>query len=189
MPVLRRRELFDNMPDVVTEPFSDELRVAYVIDHESTIEYVLNATLVELGIEKDALRSLSVANFMNRVEARVQPGDGCAMIVAGGTYEASCVLIDTIVDELAAQCEGQLVACFPAIDMFVFADSLEADGIARIANVSANVLESGNDVLSREFFTRTDGEWLPWKPSPSSASRSPRATLTRRGPPPNRYCR
>lgn len=172
MPVLRRKDYIQSQPQILFEPFSDELVIAYVIDHESTVEYVMRDNLEELGVEQQNLRELAVSNLLNRLEPRIEEGDAsCAMIVCGGTFESSYAIVDEMIDNFASQCDGELLAAFPANDMFIFADTGSEEGVATVIATAKHIVENGDNPLSRELFKRIDGKWVPWTLSSTVAVR------------------
>lgn len=166
MPVLRRRDYLDSQPQIITEPFSNDLAIAYVVDHESSVEYVMADALPDLGVVQPELRQLAVANLWNRLEPSIEEGDtGLAMLVCGGTFESSFAVMDEMVESFASQCDGDLVAAFPANDMFIFADTGTPSGVEALIATAKHIVENGDNPLSNELFKRADGKWVPWTPA------------------------
>src|SRR5262249_49160668 len=86
-----------SMPDYISERYNDELLVFYAEDSPNNIRYMGTKDLDEAGVARADVRALAVANLrrlLPKIELRAGPL--VSMILAGGNYEASLLLLDDV---------------------------------------------------------------------------------------------
>ena len=149
--------------DKVYEDLNEEIVVVYAIDTPSNIAYLDPDGLQELGVEREELRSLAVRNLrglLPRIE--VHRGDQVSMITADGNYEASLLLFADLWEREREKLRGDPVAAVPARDLLLFADSADAEAIARLAQLAMKMHQEATYALTGKLFVLRDGRWLPW---------------------------
>jgi uncharacterized protein YtpQ (UPF0354 family) len=149
--------------DKVYEDINDDIVVVYAIDTPSNIAYIDPESLLELGVEREELRALAVRNLrglLPRIE--VHHGDLVSMITADGNYEASLLLFPDLWEREREKLRGDPVAAVPARDLLLFADSANAEAIARLGQLAAKMRQEATYALTEKLFVLRDGRWLPW---------------------------
>ncbi|HTJ83411.1 MAG TPA: hypothetical protein VL400_16945, partial [Polyangiaceae bacterium] len=60
---------------------------------------------------------------------------------------------------VALELEGDVVACVPARDVLLFADTASDGAIARMGEIADEILEDGDHVISPTLLRRTPRGW------------------------------
>lgn len=113
--------------------FCGPLVVCYALDHGRRLEYVMKvADLAKHGLSAHDLQTVATDNLRSVLpEVRSFQAEGtCIGIAAGGDYEPSLLLLDDFCESMAAQVDGDLVACVPARDLLFLTGSQDAAGLA-----------------------------------------------------------
>lgn len=95
--------------------YNSELVILYAEDTPNNMRYLTDDDVSELGIERDDLRRLSVENLRRLLPDVQMAGDnGVFLMQAGGDYEASLLLIDSIWSSEQIEVDGEIVVAIPA---------------------------------------------------------------------------
>jgi len=149
-------------PEFVSEPYNDDLVVFYAEDSPKNIRYLIPQRLDEAGISRGELRALAVAN-LKRMLPKIEMHNGplVSMITAGGSYEASLLLMDEIWSQpaLRAAVDGDVVVAIPARDLLFFTGSRSPAGIARLREIATKSLKQASYTLTDTLFVRRNGKF------------------------------
>jgi uncharacterized protein YtpQ (UPF0354 family) len=149
---------------LVAEPLVADLYVVYAFDMPRTLRYVMREDLARLGlVPGPALRERALDNLRDRLEEIEEHGDDAyGMLVAGGVFEASLLLVDDLWDELEPTVEGELVVTVPARDVLLYTGSAVPGGLRSLLAARDRVLQGGDHLVSGTLLTRVDGRWVTY---------------------------
>ncbi len=122
---------------LVYEPLNEELFVVYVFDTPTSIRFMTQSDLVELGVEQSSLREAALTNLQNVLQHVQLEGDpaSLSMLVADGMYEASMLLFDGIWSKQQFPVKGDIVVYVPARDVLLITGSEDMVSLATIQEI------------------------------------------------------
>ena len=82
------------------------------------------------------------------------------MLVAGGNYEASLLLLDHVWNGGSLKVQGEIVIGVPARDLLLVTGSENQRGLARIREIAAEVVAESPYALTRELFVYRKGRFV-----------------------------
>lgn len=127
VPIIKVIEMDDPSAPVMTlphddspvmRPFAADLVVMYAIDLPSHFQFVAYRDLRKASITEEELHSIALRNLPARVpkiELHGQPPK--YMVTAGGNFEATLLLLDSMWEQFEEQMPGELLAVVPARDL------------------------------------------------------------------------
>jgi uncharacterized protein YtpQ (UPF0354 family) len=146
----------------VWERYNRDIVVFYAQDSESTIRYLVESDLRDLGLARSDLRALAVANLDSILpEVKLHAADGVYMITAGGTYEASLILLDAIWKSPQLAVKGDLVVAIPTRDVLLVTGSRDRAGLAQVRKMVAEAARDAPYRLTDTLFVRRSGRFEP----------------------------
>jgi len=92
---------FEESP--VTRTFAADMILMYALDRADWLEYVSNGAIEQLGVSKEELHARAIEDLPNRlppIEVH-DCGGGVVGLSAGGSFEASLLLVDRLWQDLA----------------------------------------------------------------------------------------
>jgi uncharacterized protein YtpQ (UPF0354 family) len=120
----------------VYEDFNDDLIVLYAEDSPKNIRYFSPDDLAKAQIDRKDLRNLACENLKRLLPKIEQHGaSGLYMLGAGGDYEASLLLFDSIWSGLKEAVRGDVVVAIPSRDVLVVTGSEDAEGIQKMKKI------------------------------------------------------
>jgi len=132
----------------------------YAEDSEFQLSFLKESEIEKLNLTKDELRSLAIKNVRERIDRIEQSGAGpIYMLTAGGTFEASILLFDDIINELEKIVDGDLIIAAPSRDLFLFTGSQSSEGIQKLRKFIQSIHEEGSYLISKSMLVRKNGEW------------------------------
>ncbi len=152
--------------DLAKDFLAGDLLVVYAFDRARSIANARIPELQSLGLSPAEAAALAKANLRARLPPSLDTrGDGKSfMLVAGGTYEASLLVLDEIWDQLAQRLPGRLVACVPARDVCLVTSTQTPGGVASLIAARDRVWSSGpSNAISRTVLERDDRGWVAAK--------------------------
>jgi uncharacterized protein YtpQ (UPF0354 family) len=156
--------------DLASEPLVADLVIVYAFDRPSSISYASRSQIEQLQIAAAELRPLAVANLSTHLPAQLgTQGDGrSSILLAGGSYESSVLLLDGVWEQLAASVAGDIVACVPARDICLFTGTGVEGGVASLIAARDRVLAAGTpgSLVSPTLLRRHDVRWVELERSP-----------------------
>ena len=148
-------------PVPIHESLNSELDVVYAEDSPHNIRYLNHTNLDSIGIELDQLRALAIQNLtsMLKTQVEVHGDEGVYLIMAGGNYEASFLLLDEFWESSALKVDGDYVVAIPTRDVLLITGSHHSEGIDRIRSAAGEASSRGAYSLTPVLFVRKNGEF------------------------------
>jgi uncharacterized protein YtpQ (UPF0354 family) len=145
----------------VVEELNDVLVIVYAEDTPRNIRYFSAEDLAKAGVERTKLRALAVTN-LRRVLPEIELHDSplVAMLTAGGTYEASLLLLDDLWGGDKLKVNGDYVVAVPSRDLLLVTGSRNQDGLARLRELAEEVAATGSYTLTSELFVYRQGRFV-----------------------------
>lgn len=154
------QEMMGAENELVTEPLAADLHIVYAIDRPNSVATLKASQLPVIGIGREDLREVAVANLgliLEKVE--LQPGDTASMVLCGGNYEASMLLVDDLWRQMQGQVQGELVACAPSRDLLLFTGTETEGGLDALRGIADEVHEGGSYLVSKTILVRRNDRW------------------------------
>lgn len=150
--------------DMYHESLNSYLDVLYAEDTEFNIRYLSAADIETLGIDVDCLRSNAVKNLERELPPIQRRGaDGYYMVTAGGNYEASLLLFDSIWNSSNFVVKGEIVVGIPSRDLLFVTGSDDDENINRLKNVCKDIIAESGYSLTSVLFVRSGDKWEEFK--------------------------
>jgi hypothetical protein len=148
----------------VTEHLCGDLWIVYAQDLPDRMLTLKRETLNRVGIDDATLRKLATENLRRIMPAAEQHGEGpWFLLTAGGDYTASLLLFEEIWEDLATSVDGDIVAVVPARDVLLFTGSNSHEGLKAIRERAAELVATGNYIVSDTLIVRAGGRWEVFK--------------------------
>ena len=159
-----RQALFDRgakkVPEHVFEEFSRDLVIVYAEDWPKNIRYLTPADLEQASIERAELRGLACEN-LKRLLPRIERhgANGLYMLTAGGDYEASLLLLDSIWSSGQMDVQGDIVVAIPTRDLLLVTGSQDRQGIDKVKRMVKEAWSGGSYRLTPKLFVYRTGKF------------------------------
>ena len=147
-------------PEPVFEDFSPDLIIVYAEDSPKNIRYFTADDLAKAGIDRGGLRALACEN-LRRILPKIecQGGNGVYMITAGGDYEASLLLLDSIWSGGTIDVQGDIVVAIPTRDLLLVTGSQNLEGLEKLKQVVKKAFSEGSYRLTSKLFVHRGGQF------------------------------
>jgi uncharacterized protein YtpQ (UPF0354 family) len=170
VPVIKSRQWVEGMRQVqdgqnntqkarlLTEPFNAQLAIVYAEDRPSSTRYL--TTRDDAG-DSTQLHDLALANLrrvLPKIEMR-SGADGTFLVTAGGTYEASLLLVDDLWSGGQIKVDGDIVVAVPARDVLLVTGSHNRAGIRNLHDLAAK-LATGPYALTPVLLAYRGGKFV-----------------------------
>lgn len=145
-------------PELLAEPFNSELTIVYAEDRPQSVRFL--TTRDDVG-DRTKLRDAALAN-LQRVLPKIEMeagANGNYLIHAGGSYEASLLLVDGLWSSGQIKVDGDIVAAVPARDVLLITGSRNRASVARLREL-ATKLATGPYALTPALFVYRDGKFI-----------------------------
>jgi uncharacterized protein YtpQ (UPF0354 family) len=157
-------------PDVapLREPFAGELYVSYALELPDGYHYVAPRHCAELGVTPESLRGQAAANLRRlRPDLAMDwfPDARAVSLGLANDLEAGLLLDDSLMDKLAQDLEGDLVAAVPSREVVVVTGTEHPDGLDKLRWAVDTVWPGGHHLLTRDLLVRRDGSWQVFSPA------------------------
>ncbi len=139
--------------DLVYQEYNAELIIVFAEDNETGIRYFSKDELAKTKIPRDSLLPKAISN-LEKILAEIQVvGDnGNFGLVAGGTYEASLILLQSLWTKENFDVKGDIIISIPTRDLLLITGSKDKKGMETIAKSTKEAYESGSYYLTPELF-------------------------------------
>jgi uncharacterized protein YtpQ (UPF0354 family) len=149
--IAKKGEKADSL--MVYEPYNDQLIIFYVIDKKRNMEFLKQKDLIALGIPLDSLRRRAQNNLKRLLNnVRINRGDGTYFITAGGDYEASLILDESLFTKENMQVKGDFVISIPNRDILFVTGSGDKEGLAKIEQFARKSFATNDHPISDDLF-------------------------------------
>jgi uncharacterized protein YtpQ (UPF0354 family) len=110
------------------------------------------------------LRELAVRNLRRAVpRIATQREGGAYMLVAGGTFDSSLLLLEDLWQQIAPSVHGELVACVPTRDVMLYSGSSAPEAIEDLRQTALRMLSVGEATLSGALLRWTGSGWEEYR--------------------------
>lgn len=145
----------------VTEPYNAQLSILYAEDRPKQIRYLIPENLEELGLTAAELRPLAIENLRRLLpEIELHRSPTVTMITAGGSYEASLLLLDEVWKGDVVPVAGETVVAIPTRDLLLLTGTETPGGLARLREIAAKSLADSSYRLTDTLFVRRGGMFV-----------------------------
>ena len=152
------------LPNWIHDDLNGELVVFYAEDSPQNIRYLEAKDLAGANIAQDNLRQLACENLMRLLPKIERHGsNGVFMITAGGDYEASLLLIESIWADLGKLVDGDVVVAIPTRDLLLVTGSHNAAGIRNVRELADKAFKEGSYRLTTKLFTFRQGKLVEFR--------------------------
>jgi uncharacterized protein YtpQ (UPF0354 family) len=148
-------------PEYVYENFILDLIIVYAEDSPKNIRYLTPKNLEELKIERKQLRELATENLKRLLPNIERRGtNGLYMLTAGGNYEASLLLLDSIWKDAQLDVQGDIVVAIPTRDLLLVTGSENQEGIEKVTQIVKKSFSEGFSYrLTQKLFVYRNGKF------------------------------
>lgn len=142
------------------EKYNDELFIFYAQDTEHSISYLIKDNIEEYNINTEDLRATSIENLLNILpEIQSHGENGYFMLTAGGDYEASLILEESIWTKENFKVKGEIVIAVPARDLVLITGNEDREGLKRLQETIAEINQTGSYLVSDKLFIWGGGKF------------------------------
>ena len=152
----------------VREPLNESLDIVYGVDTENSIRYLNQEEFSKLHLQGESLRSIAIENLRHLLpEIQMKQFKGLFIVSAGGTYEASLLLLESFWNKEQFGLKGDFVVGIPSRELLLVADSAEAGAVKSLLHFCREAAGKSSYPLTSQLFRREAGKFVPL---PESAS-------------------
>ncbi len=138
---------------LVTAQYNDDLVIAYAEDKEHALAYLTPDRLAECQISRESLHEIALEYLESLLPNVKRHGDnGLFMITAGGTFEASLILLSSIWTHENFAVDGEFVVIIPNRDVLFITGSNNTEHIAKMKEIAEESYNNGNYPVSPYLF-------------------------------------
>ena len=150
-------------PDIpVITDLGNGLLATYVVIQGDKLRYVEQRHLVDAGLSQAQLHHHAVENLTQLSKtkaAHILPHGDVFMVLCGGSFEASLILIDELwEDTLDHFAPNGFIAAFPCRDILAFCDAESVAGIEQLRQIITRV-EEGDHRITPVPYYRSESTW------------------------------
>jgi len=150
-----------NQFEEVHEDLNPELIILYAEDSPKAIRYLTPDNLIKNGLDRSELRSLASKNLMNLIPPIQRHGtNGFYALDAGGNYEASLLVVDSVWTDLQKDVRGDVVVAIPTRDILMVTGSNDQDGLGRMKKMVDEAYAQGSYRLTDKLFVYREGRFV-----------------------------
>jgi uncharacterized protein YtpQ (UPF0354 family) len=144
----------------VHDIYNSELVVLYAEDTANNMRYLTEDDVSELGIQREDLRPLAVENLRRLLPDVKMAGDGGVFLMqAGGDYEASLLLIETVWSSGQIEVNGEIVVAIPARGILIVTGSENKPGLKTVRELAAKTSTEAAYRLTPHLFVFRRGRF------------------------------
>lgn len=141
------------MPELIWEPYNEDLIIVYAEDREESIHYFNQEEFEKLEISKDTLLEFSVENLNNLLSKIEKVEDnGSFGLIAGGDYEVSLMLMTDIWTKENFDVKGEILIAIPNRDLIFITGTNDKKAIDKLKGIVKESFETGNHSISTSFY-------------------------------------
>jgi hypothetical protein len=141
------------MLETEEESVPDIERIVPLVKDDQYMAQVLEM----MGPDNELVTEPLAGLILEKVE--LQPGDTASMVLCGGNYEASMLLVDDLWQQMQGNVQGELVACAPSRDLLLFTGTETEGGLEALRGIADEVHEGGSYLVSKTILVRRNDRW------------------------------
>jgi uncharacterized protein YtpQ (UPF0354 family) len=146
---------------VPIEHLAADLWIVYAVDRDTNITALSEKEMIALELSREDLRDLTTENLRNILPPVECHGEGpWFLLVAGGDYVASLLLLDSIWEFATNQVKGDVVAVAPTRDVVLFTGADSVEGLAAIRQRATELVSTSDHVVSPTLLRRLGDRWV-----------------------------
>jgi uncharacterized protein YtpQ (UPF0354 family) len=154
------RSTLEKGRDLLHEDYNDELVVVYGVDTASRTRYLMSDD--DIGDRTD-MRAHAVANLAALLpEVEMRNAENLSLISAGGDYEASLLLFNSIWRSGQIKVDGEIVVAIPAKDILMVTGSKNRKGIAAVRKLAAEYAAQSRYSITDTLFVYRNGQFVKY---------------------------
>jgi uncharacterized protein YtpQ (UPF0354 family) len=151
-------------PEYVYDDLNDDLIILYAEDSEANIRYFRPEDLEVAKIDRRELRTLACENLKRLLPKIERHGaDGLYVLTAGGDYDASLLLLDSIWISGQVDVRGDIVVAIPTRDFLLITGSEDPEGIDKVRQAAREAYGGGAYRLTPKLFVYRDGGFVEFE--------------------------
>lgn len=159
--VLSRRANLDDWEEPAHEALNRELMIVYAEDSETTMRFISEQDLEALGFDATNRLERAVKNLKALLPPlEAQGGAGIYLLSAGGDYETSLLLFDSLWESGQLEVKGEIVAAVPARGLLIVTGSEDAQGLQSMKAIVAEASAVEAYPLTDRLFVYRDGRFV-----------------------------
>ncbi len=151
LPLIKPRKWLEGREKVIYDDFNSDLVIVYAEDQEKLIQYLSSQDIEKAGVAREGLRALAIKNLMTNISIEEHGGNGVYMLTAGGEYEASLILAESIMKRYQLKVNGLLVAAIPTTDLLLLTGSNDEAGLSILRQSISSLNESDALILTTQI--------------------------------------
>lgn len=175
VPVIKSPDFIDEVKELVGvtdsskslplfEKYNNELLIVYAEDSEKGISYFTQDNLNKLHISKDSISVLALRNLDGILTKIEKTGDnGRYMVAAGGTYEASLLLLNSFWSSKNFPVKGDIVVAIPNRDILLITGSHDKANLKWLKAEAQQSYDSGSYQISPSLFRWNGKKFLKFE--------------------------
>lgn len=173
VPVIKDRSWLDDMrkaracgescsaSDPVVDDYNGDLVIVYAEDTPTSTRYFAADELSGIGVERRDIRALAVGNLRRILPAvEMHRGPLVSMVVAGGDYVASLVLLDELWSENRFDVDGDIVIAVPSRDVLLLANADNKESINKLSELAKTAANDSSYWLTSQLFVYRGGQFV-----------------------------
>jgi len=158
-------EQMRGMDGLVAERLVADIWVAYAIDRPGSLAYLSENMRKMMDISLEELRKLAPVNLTRTVPVIGRVGEAPRfMMTAGGTLEASLLVLDALWREQEKHVDGELVLAVPSREVVMFTGSNCKDVIDGMKRQIKEIARATPYFVSEALLVWRNGRWEEYEP-------------------------
>jgi uncharacterized protein YtpQ (UPF0354 family) len=150
--------------ELVYESLNPELIILYAEDSPKNLRYLTPESMALAKLDKQQLRELAVKNLRRLVpDIQIHGDNGLFMITAGGTYEASLLLLGELWQGDRMKVDGDYVVSIPSRDLLLVTGSNNRPALQRLRSLAKKTLAESSYTLTADLFVYRAGKFIKFE--------------------------
>ncbi len=142
------------------EHLAGDLWVVYAYNLPDGFALMPAGDLAKWKLSKAQLRLLAVENLRRQLPPlEREGGEGRWMFVAGGNFEASLLMVDSVWKDIAPHIQGEPVVAVPARELLFVTGSRDPKGLETVRALAADAYSKVEYPISPRLLIRRGGKW------------------------------
>jgi uncharacterized protein YtpQ (UPF0354 family) len=154
----------EELADHVYEDLNAELVILYAEDSPKNLRYFTTKDLELVNLKVADLKSLAIKNLSKIIpKIETRSGNGYYMVTAGGNYDASLILFESLWDGVQIKVDGDYVIAIPSRDVLLITGTKNKEGIKKISELAIKIVAEGSYHLTSDLFVRREGKFIKYE--------------------------